>query len=113
MKLEDEVLEDNDDRKVILRYTALGVVGAIVPWNFPILLAIGKMYVLVSQLLSVVYETMLTSDVVPQRCSLVIPSLLSHLHLPHTVLSKSLSLPNKHSRLESSPSCPTMIPLDL
>jgi len=27
---------------VITRYTPLGVVGAIVPWNFPIRLAIGK-----------------------------------------------------------------------
>jgi len=25
-----------------LQYTPLGVVGAIVPWNFPILLAAGK-----------------------------------------------------------------------
>jgi len=38
----EEVIEDNEDRKVITRYTPLGVVGAIVPWNFPIQLACGK-----------------------------------------------------------------------
>jgi acyl-CoA reductase-like NAD-dependent aldehyde dehydrogenase len=32
----EEVMEDNEDRKVITRYTPLGVVAAIVPWNFPI-----------------------------------------------------------------------------
>lgn len=38
----EEVLEDNEDRKVITRYTPLGVAVAIVPWNFPIQLAMGK-----------------------------------------------------------------------
>jgi len=37
----DEVIEE-EDRKVYLRYTPLGVVGAIVPWNFPIQTLIGK-----------------------------------------------------------------------
>lgn len=40
--LPDEIIEENDERKVVTRYTALGVVGAIVPWNFPMLLAIWK-----------------------------------------------------------------------
>lgn len=40
--LPEEVLEDTPDRKVISRTTPLGVVGAIVPWNFPILLAVWK-----------------------------------------------------------------------
>ncbi len=40
--LPEEVIEDNDERKVITRYTPLGVVGAIVPWNFPLLLAVWK-----------------------------------------------------------------------
>lgn len=43
LEMPEEVIEDNDDRKVITRYTPLGVVGAIVPWNFPIHLACGKM----------------------------------------------------------------------
>lgn len=41
-ELPEEVLEDSADRKVISRHTPLGVVGAIVPWNFPILLAVWK-----------------------------------------------------------------------
>lgn len=41
-ELPEEVLEDTPERKVISRYTPLGVVGAIVPWNFPILLAVWK-----------------------------------------------------------------------
>ena len=40
--LPDEVVEDTDDRRVITRFSPLGVVGAITPWNFPILLAIWK-----------------------------------------------------------------------
>lgn len=36
LNVPDEVIEDNEDRKVITRYTPLGVVAAIVPWNFPI-----------------------------------------------------------------------------
>lgn len=38
----EDVVEDTETRKVITRYTPLGVVGAIIPWNFPILLATGK-----------------------------------------------------------------------
>ena len=40
--LPEEVVEDNADRKVVTRYTPLGVVGGITPWNFPILLAVWK-----------------------------------------------------------------------
>lgn len=42
LEMPEEVIEDTEDRKVITRYTPLGVVGAIVPWNFPIQLACGK-----------------------------------------------------------------------
>ncbi|MBT72880.1 MAG: aldehyde dehydrogenase [Gammaproteobacteria bacterium] len=41
-RLPDEQLEDTDERRVVTRFTPVGVVGAIVPWNFPILLAIWK-----------------------------------------------------------------------
>jgi acyl-CoA reductase-like NAD-dependent aldehyde dehydrogenase len=40
--LPEEILENTAERKVLTRYTPLGVVGAIVPWNFPLLLAVWK-----------------------------------------------------------------------
>lgn len=40
--LPEEILEDSPERKVITRHTPLGVVGAVVPWNFPILLTVWK-----------------------------------------------------------------------
>ena len=40
--LPEEILVDDSERRVISRHTPLGVVGAIVPWNFPILLAVWK-----------------------------------------------------------------------
>lgn len=42
IEIPENVLEETDERKIIQRYLPLGVSGAIVPWNFPILLAIGK-----------------------------------------------------------------------
>jgi len=40
LKLPEETIEDTEDRTVIQRYTPLGVVAAIVPWNFPIQLGL-------------------------------------------------------------------------
>jgi acyl-CoA reductase-like NAD-dependent aldehyde dehydrogenase len=42
MDLPVEVVEDTGERRVVTRHTPLGVVGAIVPWNFPVLLAVWK-----------------------------------------------------------------------
>ncbi|TVY12635.1 putative aldehyde dehydrogenase FUS7 [Lachnellula arida] len=42
LDIPEEVIEDNEDRKVIVRYTPLGVAVAIVPWNFPVQLGLGK-----------------------------------------------------------------------
>ena len=42
MKLAEEVLEEDEEKKVINRYTPLGVCCGIVPWNYPILLMVGK-----------------------------------------------------------------------
>lgn len=41
-RLPEEVLEDTPARRVVTRFSPLGVVGGIVPWNFPVLLAIWK-----------------------------------------------------------------------
>ena len=41
-RLPDELVEETDERRVVTRFTPVGVIGAIVPWNFPILLAIWK-----------------------------------------------------------------------
>jgi acyl-CoA reductase-like NAD-dependent aldehyde dehydrogenase len=41
-RLPDEQVEETDERRVVTRHTPVGVVGAIVPWNFPILLAVWK-----------------------------------------------------------------------
>lgn len=41
-RLEAETIEDTDDHVVEVRHTPLGVVGAITPWNFPVLLGLWK-----------------------------------------------------------------------
>lgn len=40
--LPEDVIEDNSHRTLVTRYTPIGVVAALVPWNFPLLLATGK-----------------------------------------------------------------------
>jgi len=42
LEIPQNVIEETEDRRIVQRYTPMGVVGAIVPWNFPVLLAIGK-----------------------------------------------------------------------
>ncbi|KAK4194298.1 mitochondrial aldehyde dehydrogenase 5 [Triangularia verruculosa] len=42
MELSDEVLDDTEERTIYSTRVPLGVVGAIVPWNWPILLGFGK-----------------------------------------------------------------------
>ncbi|KAF4982782.1 hypothetical protein FZEAL_1683 [Fusarium zealandicum] len=42
LDLPEEVVEDDENRKVVTRYTPLGIVAAIVPWNFPLMLAAAK-----------------------------------------------------------------------
>ncbi|KAJ5771057.1 uncharacterized protein N7511_003108 [Penicillium nucicola] len=42
IEIKENVIEETDDRKIVQRHTPMGVVGAIVPWNFPVLLAVGK-----------------------------------------------------------------------
>jgi len=42
INLEDTIVEEDDTKKTITRYTPLGVSVGIVPWNFPVHLATGK-----------------------------------------------------------------------
>ncbi|KAJ5885478.1 Aldehyde dehydrogenase N-terminal [Penicillium taxi] len=42
IEIKDTILEETEDRKIIQRHVPMGVAGAIIPWNFPVLLAIGK-----------------------------------------------------------------------
>lgn len=41
LELPEERIED-DEKVMLTRYTPLGVVGAICPWNFPVILSLGK-----------------------------------------------------------------------
>lgn len=43
LRVEDEVLVDDDEHTATLRYEPLGVGAAIVPWNWPLLLATIKL----------------------------------------------------------------------
>ena len=40
LSLPDKVLEDTDEKKVIMKREPLGVVGSITPWNWPLMIAI-------------------------------------------------------------------------
>jgi acyl-CoA reductase-like NAD-dependent aldehyde dehydrogenase len=40
--LPDEVVRDDGENRIVTRYTAIGVIGGITPWNFPLLLAVWK-----------------------------------------------------------------------
>ncbi|KAH1713920.1 hypothetical protein KXV95_003819 [Aspergillus fumigatus] len=42
LEIPEVVLENSSERKIVQRFTPIGVAAAIVPWNFPALLAIGK-----------------------------------------------------------------------
>ncbi|EEP82234.1 conserved hypothetical protein [Uncinocarpus reesii 1704] len=42
LKLEEEIVEDTEDRQVIVRFTPLGLAVGIVPWNAPLVIAVMK-----------------------------------------------------------------------
>lgn len=42
LELTEEIIQEDDTKQTIQRYTPLGLVVGIVPWNFPIHLACGK-----------------------------------------------------------------------
>lgn len=43
LTLENTLIEDNDNRRVEMRRKPLGVVGLIIPWNFPVLIVAFKL----------------------------------------------------------------------
>ncbi|KAM4057326.1 aldehyde dehydrogenase family protein [Hirsutella rhossiliensis] len=43
MEVKDEIIDDNDERKVIQTFPPLGVCCGIVPWNWPVLTGISKL----------------------------------------------------------------------
>ncbi|CAI7641877.1 unnamed protein product [Penicillium pancosmium] len=42
LTLAEEVVREDDESRIIVRYTPLGVTVGIVPWNYPVVLACGK-----------------------------------------------------------------------
>jgi acyl-CoA reductase-like NAD-dependent aldehyde dehydrogenase len=42
LDLENKLIEDNENRRVEMRRKPLGVVGCIIPWNFPVLIVAFK-----------------------------------------------------------------------
>ncbi|PYH49821.1 aldehyde dehydrogenase family protein [Aspergillus saccharolyticus JOP 1030-1] len=42
LHLPTTIIEDTPERQIVQRYVPIGVCAAIVPWNFPVLLAVGK-----------------------------------------------------------------------
>ncbi|KAF2639322.1 aldehyde dehydrogenase-like protein [Massarina eburnea CBS 473.64] len=42
MEVKDEVLKDDDEKTIYSTFPPLGVCGGIVPWNWPVLLGLGK-----------------------------------------------------------------------
>lgn len=43
MEIKDEVLDENNERIVYQNFPPLGVCRGIVPWNWPVLLGMGKL----------------------------------------------------------------------
>ena len=43
MSLDPEIIRDTDNQRVEMRYSPIGVVGAIAAWNYPILLSLWKL----------------------------------------------------------------------
>lgn len=43
INIPETLLENTPERKIVQRYTPLGVVGAISPWNYPVVLSMTKL----------------------------------------------------------------------
>uniref|UniRef100_L2FK98 aldehyde dehydrogenase (NAD(+)) n=1 Tax=Colletotrichum fructicola (strain Nara gc5) TaxID=1213859 RepID=L2FK98_COLFN len=84
----EEVVSDDPDRRVITRYVPLGVAVGIVPWNFPILLAVGK-----------ICPALITGNAFILKPS---SADASQVPSPPTATSRSSSSPSRSSRPASS-----------
>jgi len=42
MEVKDELLDENDERRIVQTFPPIGVCCGIVPWNWPVLLGLGK-----------------------------------------------------------------------
>ncbi|KAL4941544.1 hypothetical protein BDV06DRAFT_212549 [Aspergillus oleicola] len=42
-QIQDEIIEDTEDRKLVIRHTPIGAAVGIVPWNFPVSLCLQKL----------------------------------------------------------------------
>ncbi|KAH6871538.1 aldehyde dehydrogenase domain-containing protein [Thelonectria olida] len=85
IELPEDVIEDDDKRTVITRYTPIGVVGAIIPWNFPLSLATSK---LAPALLTGNVVILKPSPFTPY-CGLKVVELAQHFFPPGVVQSLS------------------------
>jgi acyl-CoA reductase-like NAD-dependent aldehyde dehydrogenase len=75
LNVPEEVIEDNEDRKVITRYNPLGVVAAIVPWNFPIQLGTSPLPSPADPLPYTPFKTAKLTT--PSACGKIAPALLT------------------------------------
>jgi len=42
MEVKDELIDENDERRIVQTFPPIGVCCGIVPWNWPVLLGVGK-----------------------------------------------------------------------
>jgi len=43
MEVKDELIDENEERSITQTFPLIGVPGGIVPWNWPLLLGLGKL----------------------------------------------------------------------
>src|SRR3546814_12739469 len=67
LRLETELIVDDDTRRVELHRKPLGVVGAIVPWNAPVFIAANKIAPALAAGNTVVVKTEPTKPLTPLR----------------------------------------------
>lgn len=93
--LPDQVLRENATEKVVKRHVPLGVVAAIVPWNFPVLLLIIKVAPALLAGDTVVAKpaptTPLSTLLFGEICSAILPAGVINIIVDHNDLGDALS----------------------